>query len=844
MKIINKTLFQAFEEQVEKTPESLSLYCHDNFMNYRQLNQKSNQLARYVLSLYNDQYAQTVITDQLIIVFMGKSMLTIVAFMGIQKSGAAYVPLDTHYPVDRLSTIIAETSAKFIFTTQALWNEISNSVNHSIKPIFLDAIDRQLAELNVENLNLNVSLNDLAYVIYTSGSTGKPKGVMIEHRGLAACIIARDEYYANRNRNSLLWPSLGFDSSITAIYWPLIQGGVLTIPGHDDNKDPIKIANLISEQKISHFPCTPSFYKLLLECHPAHSLNSLELIILGGEVCSDFLVKSHSIALPNTSLVNEYGPTEASVWSTSALVYDGTTQKLCDQVSIGKSAPHAENYILDADLNEVMPGQVGEIYVGGLGVARGYLQESDLTKTSFILRKDKRLYKTGDIAKYNHHGEIVFLGRVDQQIKLRGLRIELSEIELALCATPDIRDAIVRVHHATNGDELVAYVILKDSRLVNQKEIQVLLEKTLPHYMLPSAIIPVISFPLNIHGKIDHEQLPNPELYRNGTQNNDSCYISEKEKILTQIWCDVLKINRIGRHDRFFHLGGHSLLIPIIILKINQTFSAKLTIRQFLENSSIADLMKFIAHGKKRIGGDVIPNLCHDSQTPLSFAQERMWFLHQYCEEKDIQNNISQAITLRGFINFDALQKTLNEIIARHEIYRTLFVNDGNDVHQKVLPYQPFQLKTKQINLSDVSVYLLNVARQPFNLSEEPSILFDLLKIEERHHILMIRQHHIIHDGTSIGLLYHEIEECYRAYCLEKLLMLPVLTIQYADFSVWQRQQFPTERIKSQINYWKEKLRDYVQLDLPVDKQRPIKQTFNGKNYRFKIKKTFKTRRC
>jgi len=603
----NKVIYQLFEEQVEKTPNNIAVAYEDKRLTYKQLNERANQLAHYLRTL-------GVKPDVLVALSMDRSLEMIIGILGILKAGGAYVPLDPNYPKERLQFILEDTQAPILLIQSHL------KTNFETYSGIIFKIDDDLDIINQEsNINLDclTSSHHLAYVIYTSGSTGKPKGVMVEQRNLIESTKARLKYYPTSPHNFLLLSSISFDSSIAGIFWSLISGGTIVLPENVKNIDVNNILDHIQKYQISHLLCVPSFYKTLLEhqkdCYNIHPLST---VIVAGEKFDDLLINQHKEHLALSSLFNEYGPTETCIWSSVTNLYNARTQ-YSNKLTIGHPIANVQMYILDGHMNPVPIGVAGEIYIGGVGLARGYLKRPDLTAVRFIPNPfvsdaddneplNLRLYRTGDVARYLQDGNIEFLGRIDDQVKIRGFRIELGEIESTLNSHHQVVQAIVLAREDESNDKkLIAYVVPTDNivnslsaqstlsssagesfSILSGDNIPVLTEdlrnhiiRLLPDHMNPSFFVYLNRMPLTINGKIDRKTLPAPDLSFRQVGNEYVPAHSPLEQELSRIWTDILKIKEIGIYDNFFKLGGHSLLATQVISRIRHTCMVDIPLR-------------------------------------------------------------------------------------------------------------------------------------------------------------------------------------------------------------------------------------------------------------------------
>ncbi|MBD2508881.1 amino acid adenylation domain-containing protein [Nostoc muscorum FACHB-395] len=582
----NKCIHELLTEQVERTPNNIAVVFNNQELTYAELNARANQLAHYLKHL-------GVGAEVLVGICVERSLEMLVGILGILKAGGAYVPLDPHYPQERLSFMLEDTQVSVLLTQQHL---LEGLPKHDTQTICLDTEWEAIAQQSQKNPLITISTENLAYIIYTSGSTGKPKGVAIAHRNLVHSTTARIAYYQQAVSNFLLLSSFAFDSSVAGIFWTLCCGGTLHLPEEGVQREVPKLIELISQNSVSHLLSLPSLYALILQQAKPENLNSLRTVIVAGEACPLELVQHHSQFQPEVSLFNEYGPTEASVWSSAYYCHTAETGK---QISIGSPISNTQIYILDSHLHPVPIGIHGEIYISGEGLARGYLNQSAITSEKFIphpfsKKPGVRLYKTGDLAKYLPDGNIEFLGRIDNQVKIRGFRIELGEIETALNKYSGVQETVVIAREDVPGKRLVAYVVPQPKSALTVNELRSFLKDKLPEFMIPSAVVLLKKLPLNANGKVDRKALPAPEEVRSDLIGDFVSPRTSVEEMLTQIWAEVLKIEKVSIYDNFFELGGHSLLTTQLLAKVKEAFNLDISLRSLLEKPTVAGLAENI----------------------------------------------------------------------------------------------------------------------------------------------------------------------------------------------------------------------------------------------------------
>ncbi|MEQ1778778.1 MAG: amino acid adenylation domain-containing protein, partial [Nitrosomonas sp.] len=634
----DQCIHQLIEIQAKQQPDAIAVICQNQQLTYDQLNKSANQLAHYLRT-------QGIGPEVLAGVFMERCPEMIIAILAILKAGGTYVPIDPRYPKEHIAHVMEDAQLQIILTQQSL----QQLLPVQMKRIYLDTQWRMVSAEKSDNPVNIISPQNLAYVIYTSGSTGKPKGVGVTHGNVAHSTCARLDYYQTRVSSFLLLSSIAFDSSVAGIFGTLCQGSRLVLSTEDAVLDPDTLVQIISAYQISHLLTVPSLYEEVLQKISYKKGNGLKQIIVAGEPCRKSLVELHDIHLPQVELFNEYGPTETTVWSS---VYQ--CNKANDHViPIGRPIPNTQIYLLDMQWNPVPVGVIGELYIGGEGLTRGYLNRADVTAECYIPNlfdhAGSRLYRTGDLARYRDDGNIEYIGRTDHQVKIRGFRIELGEIENVLRQYPKIKDAAVLSREDTLGNKrLVAYMVAS-GLIPSIDEIRMHLKEYLPDQMIPAAYVFLDHFPLTPNGKVDRKALPIPDFDVRFTIQ----YVAPRtysENIIANIWAEVLGVECIGIYDNFFALGGHSLLIAQVISRIRQTFAIDLPLRTLFEKPFVFELALAIDTVRtqdqlfKAIPLERVPRT---QMLPLSYAQERLWFLDQF-EPGSASYNLPGAVRLIG----------------------------------------------------------------------------------------------------------------------------------------------------------------------------------------------------
>ena len=577
--ICGGSLHQLFESQAERTPNHRAVVAHDGQFSYAELNRRSNQLAHYLQSLQ-------IRAEMRVGIALPRSAEMLIAALAVLKAGGAYVPIDAAYPLQRFRYLAEDSGVSVLLTHRAVPEGLNGE---TVQVVPLESHWNRIAKAPENNPDSKVYGPNLAYIIYTSGSTGRPKGVMASHENVIHSTEARFRYYALQPSRFLLLSSFSFDSSAASIFWTLLSGGELWLAPEGTQQNVARIAELIRYGGVTHLLALPSLYKSLLAQATHNELQSLQTVIVAGEPCPGDLVRTHFRQLPTTALFNEYGPTEATVWSTA---YQTLPECQTNSVPIGKAVGTVKTHILDAEMRPVSPQEIGELYLGGPQLARGYLERPDLTAERFVPNPfaelpGTRLYRTGDLARYRADGNIDFLGRTDQQVKIRGHRIELGEIESALREHPQVAEAVVASKQdQEDHQKLVAYIVPRTEKL-DGTIFRRFLSQTLPGYMIPTTYMMLDSLPLNVNGKLDRQALPSPKPAE--SQNTYVAPRNQTEQKLVQIWADLLGSKRVGIHDNFFDLGGDSILGLQMAARANQV-GIRMDVTHIVEQPTVAGL--------------------------------------------------------------------------------------------------------------------------------------------------------------------------------------------------------------------------------------------------------------
>jgi amino acid adenylation domain-containing protein len=819
-------IHQLFERQVGINPEAVALAHGSVEISYASLNSRANQLAHRLRQL-------GVGPDMPVGLCLSRTPDLLVGLLGILKAGGAYLPLDPAYPAERLEFMLKDAQAPVLVTHAALTGQLPPYRGQLVR---LDSDAALLDAMPSTDPSSAVTAKGLAYLIYTSGSTGVPKGVMIEHRNAVNLLSwARGLFDADEPLAMLAATSVCFDLSVFEIFLPLAMGGTVILA---DNA--LALPQLAAASRVRCVNTVPSALTALLQNDglPAQ----VGTVCLAGEPLTTRLVEDICRPQSGRRVFDLYGPSETTTYSTFARRYPA------GPATIGRPLANTQIYLLDRHSHPVPIGIPGEIHIGGAGLARGYLNRPELTEEKFIPNPfgTGRLYKTGDLARYLPDGNIEFLGRIDHQVKLRGFRIELGEIESALCQHPGIREAVVAVYEPSPGDKrLAAYLTAKPGAAPEDAELRERLKAKLPEYMLPSAYVWLDALPLTASGKVDRKALPAPDSGRRNPKAGLAAPRSPLEEMLAAIWAETLGLDHVGIRDSFFELGGHSLLAMRVIARIRQRLGREISLRTFFAAHTVAELAgRMQAEGGNQPLRDIpLARASREGAPPLSFAQQRLWFLDRLMGRSGVYN-IPWAVKLDGPLDVAALQAALEEAVRRHEALRTTFAEQDGEPMQIVQPALPVSWATtdlgglsKQQRGEERDNILLDAAQKPFDLERGPLLRACLLRLDEASHIFLLVLHHSIADGWSLSVLGQELSILYEAYSQGRPSPLPELPIQYADYAVWQREWLGGERLERQPAHWKQRLAGLSALELPTDRPRPAALSHRGGVVYFDVRK-------
>lgn len=827
------SLQDMFEKQAVLTPERIALMCDDIQVNYRKLNEEANRLARLLIE-------KGIGPEQFVALALPRSPEMVASMLGVLKTGAAYLPLDPEFPADRISYMLEDAKPSCIITTEEIAASLPDDL--AVPELVLDqAVTQEIIKrYSPENQDVSVSLDHPAYIIYTSGSTGRPKGVVVTQKSLSNFLLSMQEAFSLGEEDRLLAvTTVAFDISALELYLPLISGAQIVIAKKETIREPQALAQMIENFDINIMQATPTLWHALVTSEP-EKLRGLRVLVGGEALPSGLLQELQDL---HCSVTNLYGPTETTIWSAAAFLEEG----LKGVPPIGKPIWNTQVYVLDNGLQPVPPGVVGELYIAGTGLARGYFHRPDLTAERFVADPygppGTRMYRTGDQARWRADGSLDYIGRADHQIKIRGFRIELGEIDAVLANHPHIEQAAVVVREDQPGDKRLAAYVVADAA-IDTAELRRYMGASLPDYMVPSAFVEMDELPLTPNGKLDRKALPAPDF---STSVSDRAPRTPQEEILCDLFAEVLGLARVGIDDSFFELGGHSLLAARLMSRIREVMGAELGIAKLFDEPTVAGLAAHL---------DLAQSACpalqraeRPEKIPLSFAQRRLWFLH-CLEGPSPTYNIPVAVRLSGELDQGLLKAALYDLVCRHESLRTIFPESQGTSYQHILDADRAcpELHVTEIAEKELSDRLAEAVRYSFDLAAEPAFRAELFVIGPDEYVLLLLVHHIVGDGWSLTPLTRDLGTAYAARCHGRSPEWAPLAVQYADYALWQQELLgneddPNSLIAGQLAFWKETLKNLPdQLELPTDYSRPAEPSHDGDTIHFRIEPEFHKR--
>jgi amino acid adenylation domain-containing protein/non-ribosomal peptide synthase protein (TIGR01720 family) len=827
---------RVFEEQARRAPERDAVVCDGLGLTYAELNARANQVAHHLRALGVEPEVPVALCVE-------RSIEMMVGVLGILKAGGCYVPLDPALPRERQAFMLEDTRAPVILTQEAFVGQFPDD---GVRRLCLDRDWDTIAGESRENPAGGAGPENLVYIIYTSGSTGRPKGVAVEHRQLVNYVHGIVDRLALEEGGAFATVSaLAADLGNTSVFPALWTGGTLHVLPHDQSFDTKAMADYFARHRIDFLKIVPSHLAALLGSSPAEGLVPHGRLVLGGETFRWDLVQRVRERSPDCRLWNHYGPTETTV---GVLTHEvgprpGAVPGL-SSVPMGRPLANSQVYLLDARLLPVPAWAAGELFIGGAGVTRGYLHRPELTAERFVPdlfsgEPGARMYGTGDLARRIPELGIEFLGRADHQVKIRGFRIELGEIEMVLAAHPEVREAVALAREGEPGEmHLVAYVAPREEDGVSAHELRSWLRERMPEPMVPSTFVLLAELPRLANGKLDRKTLPAPERMWEAEAGQAVAPRTFFEDMLADLWVEVLGVERVGVRDNFFELGGHSLLATQVVSRVREAFQVELPVRALFDAPTVAELVNVVERLRRGGADQELPSLrpvARDQDLPLSFAQQRLWFLDQL-EPGSSTYNIAGGIRLIGRLDADVLERSLGECTRRHEALRTSFpAVDGrpcqviSQPRPAVLPGVDLRALSVEVRGQELEAIAMDVTRRPFSLAGGSLLRAVLVRVEEEEYLLLFAMHHIISDGWSMGILMKELTILSEALIAGRPSPLSPLPVQYADFAIWQRRYLQGEVLDRLLASWRERLAGSPDsLLLPTDRPRPVVLSSRG----------------
>ncbi|MEU5844568.1 amino acid adenylation domain-containing protein, partial [Rhodococcus sp. NPDC047139] len=834
----SSTLVSLYEEQVAASPEAIALVAGDEEVTYRELDSRVNRLARYLIG-------RGVGPESLVGLAIRRSIDLVVGMYAISKTGAAYVPIDPDQPAERIATIVASADPLCIVST-----ERDRFTGHgSCSSILIDTLDVSAvsdAPIRVEERPAPLRPANTAYVIFTSGSTGRPKGVAVSHGAVANQLLwKRDRFGMGPDDAVLLKTVATFDLSVWEFWSAAVCGGRLVVADADGHRDPGYLVRLMESAGVTTLHVVPSMLQILLEENNGRLPAALRRILAIGEELPAETARRFLSSGNGAELYNLYGPTEAAVSITEQKVTDdvGAT------VPIGGPVWNSRVYVLDSRLRPVLPGVAGELYLAGAQLARGYHKRGDLTAERFVAdpfaADGSRMYRTGDVVRWTMNssesdsGGLEYLGRADFQVKLRGYRIELGDIEAALRAVPEVAQCVVNVYRDDRtAEQLVGYVVPAPDVDIDTVEVTAALREVLPSYMVPSSIMVLDSLPLNVNGKIDRRALPTPVF----EAREFVAPATPVEEVVASVFAELLGLDRVGAEDDFFELGGNSLIATRLVARLGEALDTRVPVRAVFEASTVRGLTARAeeeASGRRRIALTRRPR---PEAVPLSLAQQRMWVLNQVDTSSAVYN-IPVVIRLSGLLDIPALRAAVRDVVARHEILRTVYPDTETGPIQRILPVSGFTTDVPHVEVDEAELRarVEEAVVTGFDVAKEVPVRIRLFETSPTEFVLVVVVHHISADGFSMGPLTRDVVTAYHARSEGSAPGWEPLRVQYADYALWQRDvlgddEDPESVAAEQLRFWTEALDGAPEvLDLPLDRPRPSRPSSQGSSFGFTV---------
>jgi amino acid adenylation domain-containing protein len=846
-------MHEAFERCAASTPDAVAVSFEGESLSYGELNLRANRIAHRLIELGAGP-------EMLVALFLEPSLDLPAAILGVLKSGAGYLPLDPEHPRERLDFVLADAGAALIVTEASLLERLGEI---DLTAVCLDRDGTQLEALGAENPATDVSPENLAYVIYTSGSTGRPKGVQVEHRQVARLFSATEEWFGFGPGDVwMLLHSYAFDFSVWEIWGALANGGELVVSPVWTTRSPQALAALVESRGVTVLNATPSLFTAVQdELLGSAGALALRFVVFGGEALRPAALRpwfeAHGEQGP--TLVNMYGITETTVHVTYRPLLAADCER--DTSPVGVPIPDLSVYVLDGQGAPVPAGVAGELYVGGAGVSRGYLNRPELTRERFIENPfgAGRLYRTGDVAARLSDGQLEFRGRIDDQVKIRGFRIELGEIESTIRDHAGVTDCAVVAIEVTPGDKrLAAYVVTEGGSQASsewREGLMAHLQQRLPSYMVPAALTMLESIPLTRNGKIDRRALPAPSWETQETSD----FLEPRtptETMVAELWQEILSIEQVGAEDNFFNLGGHSLLAARVVTQVRKRMEIAISVRALFEQPTLREFARTIEEAQEAESAPSEPAIesAEDSSAaghqapdagahPLSFPQQQLLFF-DHLTPGSVTYNAALASRVHGPLDVGALEGALEEVFARQEALRTVLVWGEHSTPGQIVLEQ-WSVELPLVDLSHLSgeeqereldLLLRERALTPFDLGGELMLRTTLFRLGPEEHVILFAPHHVAFDAWAVEVLYREVGELYAAKVEQRDWELAKLPMQYRDFAAWQRERLQGELLRGELDFWRSHLAGAPTVTrLPVDRPRPAEQTFQGATHRFTL---------
>ncbi|WP_455753032.1 amino acid adenylation domain-containing protein, partial [Streptomyces celluloflavus] len=816
---------ELFAAQVARTPDATAVVADGVHWTYRELDARANRLAHRLIGL-------GVGPERAVAVRMERSADLVAALLAVVKAGGAYVPLHPAFPQDRVRWVLADTGACLVLVDEsvdgALFDEGTKLVRVPDEAAAAGPLDHGA---EAADPGVPAGPEQLAYVMYTSGSTGLPKGVAITHHDVAQLALETSWRVATPDRVLMHSPT-SFDPSTYELWSPLLTGGAVVVTPPGDLDAPV-LRRLIAEHGVTSALITAGLFRAIAEETP-DCFRGMRELLTGGDVVSPVAVQKVLDACPGIVVRSLYGPTEITLCTAQHPMR--AAHEVGGAVSLGRPFDNTRSYVLDRFLRPVPVGVAGELYVAGVGLARGYVRAPGVTAERFVADPyggpGARMYRTGDVVRWNAAGDLDFLGRADAQVKVRGFRIEPGEVEAVLAAHPAVRQSAVVVREDRPGDRrLAGYVVPTEGADVDVAALRSHVRDQLPEYMIPAALVVLDRLPITVNGKLDRAALPAPAW---ATAESGRAPRTPQEELLCDLFAGVLGLDRVGIDDDFFDLGGHSLLATRLVSRVRAALGVELPIRVLFEAPTVAEVAERLgaSGGAVRLSLDVRER---PERVPLSFAQRRMWFLHRL-EGPSATYNVPWAVRLSGRLDAGALRVALGDVVGRHESLRTVFPEAAGEPYQLVVSgaeARP-ELETVAVDEAGLQAALDEAARYGFDLSSELPLRATLFRLGAEEHVLLLLIHHITCDGWSFAPLSRDLMAAYEARCAGAAPELPALPVQYADYTLWQRELLgDAERedslLSRQLTYWKGQLAGLPErIELPTDRPRPAVASYRG----------------